>query len=292
MVRLVATFARGSVAAAVAMGVLACSGRTLIAVDPCPASELGGADGSTCTAPVDARSRDGDAAASDRPGQTLRTGLVGLWHLDEGPGATMAADASGNGNDGILMKLDSATAWTTGGHLGNALAIGAQGYVRVPMSESIASIVSGVTMSAWIYFEGPVSDYATALSRQIGTSLGQYYHLSLWQADGEPSMFITPNLDTAPTRPTWSVATPVKSWTHLAGTYDGTTANLYVDGNQVASLPVTGMFASDTTPLILGGNGNGSAVTELFPGRLDEIALYNRALDSAEIQQLAHAASF
>ena len=69
-------------------------------------------------------------------------------------------------------------------------------------------------------------------------------------------------------------------------------ATLYVDGALVDAVPRTGTFPADTTPLILGGNGNDQTVSELFPGRIDEIALYNRALDAAEIQQLANAVSF
>jgi hypothetical protein len=42
----------------------------------------------------------------------------------------------------------------------------------------------------------------------------------------------------------------------------------------------------------LGGNGNAGAVTEWFPGRLDEIALYNRALSPDEIRLLATAVAF
>lgn len=48
----------------------------------------------------------------------------------------------------------------------------------------------------------------------------------------------------------------------------------------------------NTTPIILGGNGNNQLVSERFPGRIDEIALYNRALDPNEIQQLASGVTF
>jgi len=43
------------------------------------------------------------------------------------------------------------------------------------------------------------------------------------------------------------------------------------------------------TPLILGGNGNGMGdanVTERFPGKIDEIMLYRRALSATDIAQL------
>ncbi len=57
----------------------------------------------------------------------------------------------------------------------------------------------------------------------------------------------------------------------------------------MATQALTGRFVSDTTPFILGGNGNGAGdtnVTERFPGRIDEIMLYRRALSAAEVMQL------
>jgi hypothetical protein len=67
---------------------------------------------------------------------------------------------------------------------------------------------------------------------------------------------------------------------------------LYVDGIEVNSRSISGVFPLDTRPVILGGNGNAGAVTELFPGRLDEVALYNRALRPEEIGMLANAVAF
>lgn len=256
----------------------ACSARTIIAVSP-----------------VDAMGPDADANAPDVPVvPPLRLGLVGLWHFDEGPLATMAMDSSGNGNHGTLMQVDPATAWVSGGRLGNALALEGLGYVQVPWSSSIASIVSGMTISAWIYRDGNVNVFGTAVSRQIGTTVDQYYHLSLWVMDGKLNSNLFVTADGHEERPYSPMTGSPNTWTHLAGTYDGTQAILYVGGEMVATAPLTGTFPADTTPLILGGNANGTTpvVSEFFPGRIDEIALYNRALDAQEIRQLASAPAF
>jgi hypothetical protein len=266
-----------------AAGGLGCSARTLIAVGPCLDGSAS-VDGAAC-AP------DGAATAN------LRNGLIGLWHFDETSGAAMAADSSGLANHGTLMELDPSTAWVVkGGKLGNALAVEGLGYVVVP-SASVSSIVSAVTVSAWVYVEGTIAsgnNYGTAVSRQIGTSNNQYYHLALWQAEARPHVFITTSTDLTGggPQPLSSSPTPPKVWTHLATTYDGSVATLYVNGDLINSVPRTGTFPVDTTPLILGGNGNFQTVNELFPGRIDEVALYNRALEAAEIQQLANAVSF
>jgi hypothetical protein len=84
------------------------------------------------------------------------------------------------------------------------------------------------------------------------------------------------------------------TWVHLAGTYDGNIARFYVDGQEVMSQPMTGRFMPDDTPFILGANGNGvpGMPSERFPGRIDEIMLYRRALTADEIAQLYDGALF
>ncbi len=76
---------------------------------------------------------------------------------------------------------------------------------------------------------------------------------------------------------------PANTWSHFAGTYDGTTLLVYINGMQVASLAATGALVNSSGLLSIGGNSVSSI--EYFTGRLDEIRLYNRALSVSEIQQ-------
>jgi hypothetical protein len=187
----------------------------------------------------------------------------------------------------MLVGLDPALAWVSG-HQGDALATSGVGYATVADSASIDSITTQVTVSAWVYFDGVISvadGYGTALSRQIGVTLEQYYHLSLYR-DGTPTLFIGVGANTAARVTAPQVISP-RHWTHLAGTYDGSQAVLYVDGMVAGSRSISGDFPLDTTPVILGGNGNRLLTTELFPGRLDDAALYSRALSPDEIRLLA-----
>jgi hypothetical protein len=229
-----------------------------------------------------------DAAWADSSPDSMPPGLldnlVGYWRLDDGVGSTSAVDASGWGNNGVLHSLNPNTAWVSG-RVQGALAIAHTGWVQVAPSPSIDSIVDHITVCAWVDREGPIDAWATALSRQIGTSVDQHYHLSLGQ-DGHPSFLVAADAYVELSAP--EVA-PTGTWTHVAGTYDGAVARLYVNGVEAANAALTGRIAADTTPVILGGNGNDDSgiPSELFPGRIDELMLYARALSAPEIAQIA-----
>ena len=178
--------------------------------------------------------------------------------------------------------------------VGPALETKGAGYASVPNLARIDAIETQVSLSAWVYLDDPgaIVDYATAASRQIRNTLQQHYHLALNQ-QAKPSFFANPQtpMDSV-VQPLGPTAVTTKQWTHLAGTYDGTVARLFLNGSMVASATVSGTFAKDTTPFLLGANGNGDGVSERFPGRIDEILLYNRALTSSEVAKLATAISF
>jgi hypothetical protein len=68
----------------------------------------------------------------------------------------------------------------------------------------------------------------------------------------------------------------------LARTYNGTTLRLYVNGLLVSTRPQTGTIPISTSPLQIGGD---TIYGQYFPGRIDEVRIYNRALSTADIQR-------
>jgi hypothetical protein len=74
---------------------------------------------------------------------------------------------------------------------------------------------------------------------------------------------------------------PVNEWSHVAGTYDGATLRLFVNGTQVASQAQIGNLQVNTGQLRIGGN---TSPSEFFTGRIDEVRIYDVALDQSEIQ--------
>src|SRR5205823_7816810 len=70
------------------------------------------------------------------------------------------------------------------------------------------------------------------------------------------------------------------TWQHVAGTYDGTTARIYVNGQLAASVPFSGNIGDSSTWRI---GAYGSSVFGAFGGTLDEVRIYNRALSAGEV---------
>lgn len=85
---------------------------------------------------------------------------------------------------------------------------------------------------------------------------------------------------------------PLNSWTHLAGTFDGATLKLYLNGVLNAQFnPVNTTLPVCTTPYFIGGfqpvtdcNNVTNPPFQFFNGLIDEAAVYNRALTAAEIR--------
>lgn len=243
----------------------ACSTKNLIAVDPFPCSDAG--------------------ITGCGPG--LLDYLVGYWKLNEPPGSTTARDSSSWGNDGTLVGLDAATAWVTDATApdGAALSIEGKGHITISASTSIDSVTNQMTIAAWMYLDGSITDYATAISRQIGTGYGQLYHLGV-NTNMQPVTFITPGAETNQLTRFAPAAVPQKKWFHIASTYDGSNVYVYFNGVQVDSGSVSGTFSAQTNPVILSGNTNANTITESVPGRLAEVMLYKRALPAADIMRL------
>jgi sugar lactone lactonase YvrE len=75
------------------------------------------------------------------------------------------------------------------------------------------------------------------------------------------------------------VQLPLNVWTHVAGTFDGSTLNLYVNGQSVWTGPGS-LGPINTAPVLIGGAGTCSH----FAGLIDEVKIFNRALSPSEIQ--------
>ena len=74
-------------------------------------------------------------------------------------------------------------------------------------------------------------------------------------------------------------------WHHGVVTFDGSNVRLYVDGVQVTSTSTTSLpDISGNQPLRIGANS--LSVRDIYVGDIDEVKVWNRALDTSEITKL------
>ena len=77
---------------------------------------------------------------------------------------------------------------------------------------------------------------------------------------------------------------PYNTWTHIVGVYNSTHIRIYINGiADSASAQITGKIRDSTDNLFIGNNDLSSAT---FDGLIEEVVIFNRSLDSSEVQDL------
>ncbi len=210
-------------------------------------------------------------------GSAFSNGLVGHWTFDGPDMINNVADVSGNGNTGYLNGQTATT--TVIGKVGQALEFdGVNDYVDTGITTTltnftVATWVKGIATPASGDSSGPVhkeknfqvvwdhnnSTFRGAAALSVGGS---------WYA----AKFSTLNADT---------------WYYLVATYDGETLNAYTDGVLTTSnTSPSGDASAETKPLVLGKH---AAVSNYWPGTIDDVRIYNRALSAGEVLKLYNA---
>ena len=195
--------------------------------------------------------------------------IVGVWLFDEGKGDT-TVDSSGNGHDG---KITGAK-WVDG-KFGKALEFAGAQFVTVPDAPEL-QIGDQFTMQAWFYAKD-IGDW-----RQIIAKDSEYLLRIDPPGEGNKmSAFVKPGGNWEPRA---SAFVPKKeTWTHFAAVYDsksaGSELKVFVDGVASGQSSRPGKIAKTTNPVEFGRWGGGS----YFVGIIDEVAIFNVALEEADI---------
>jgi hypothetical protein len=208
-------------------------------------------------------------------------GRVGYWKFDEASGNT-AADSTNLVNDG---SLQGSPIWRDGGGtIEGALEFDGSGdYVEVANSSSL-QMTDAVTIAAWVKSDRWDSgSYVNVIARK-GEGNPNNYQLAV--ADGVVAFYLDDS-DASGIRGNTPLNTG--TWYHLAGTWDGSTVQIYVNGvlDNDPPDPRTGTIGTDSRALYIGGRSG----TDLFDGLIDDLRIYNRNLCVDEIMELYSAGS-
>ena len=204
--------------------------------------------------------------------------LVGAWLFNEGTGGSVY-DVSGNGNTGTLTGMDPATDWV-GGDRGWALDFdGASDYVSLPAAVlDPCESANAFSIAARVYNRNLAAD---------GTVVGQWGttdQFMLWMDTGTDGYAL---IISGSTRCGEDVASAIaNTWQHVVGTWDGTTARVYVDGVLVAFSVGPRTMPGSNEPIGVGSD-DGDTASRSFDGLIGSVMLWSRALSAGDIGRLA-----
>jgi hypothetical protein len=79
---------------------------------------------------------------------------------------------------------------------------------------------------------------------------------------------------------------PIDQWTHIAGTYDGADLKVYMNGVLIpGSVKKTGSIDFKNNPYYIGYSLKESEIRH-FDGKIDDVAVFKKALSEAEIARV------
>jgi PKD repeat protein len=222
----------------------------------------------------------GSAPAAGYRDAVLADSPVAYWRLGESSG-TSAADASGGGRTGTYFGAPSFG--LQGALAGDAnTCVGFNGssqYVQVPYSSALNP--TRFSVEAWAYVTGGSGTYRAIVSNR-DYSTGNTRGFILYAASDDTWRFWLGNGTDIWEQLIGPTLAP-NTWTHLVGTFDGTTARLYVNGTLVDSATMT-LALNTARPLRIAAGENEAAPLYLLPGRVDEVAVYGAELPAARVQ--------
>jgi hypothetical protein len=211
--------------------------------------------------------------------------LVAHWSFDSVSGSTYY-DITGHGYD---AQLTGTGVTMVQGLKGNTLNCSGTGFeIEVDNSKDSFALFNALTIEAWYYsninpateiieqskiFE--FSNAAPGVRNGYGISIANNGKFDIAFSSTDGNQWV--NLFS-------STVLASKRWYHLAGTYDGSSLRIYINGKLEGTTSFTGAIRPTGLNARIGcQNYNGDTVRFLANGRIDELKVYNYALSGADI---------
>ena len=182
-------------------------------------------------------------------------------------------------NYGTLTGMDALTGGFRGttrpGGLGDVLFDGSDDHVAVVGPSNWQ--LSPITLCAWVLSTQASTNNPRVLSNDNPGATGIGFYLGRLDASGNAFYGIGAGgfRDSG-------YALTLNAWHHLAVTYDGVTARLYVDGTERDSYAAASLTYTPTNSLEIGASQGLEAGTFWY-GRIDDVRIYNYAISATSL---------
>ena len=209
-------------------------------------------------------------------------GLIGWWKLDETTGTSITDSKFGNtgtftGNANVIPIAGSAD--------GGLSFDGSNDEIEVPF-DPLFNVGAEVTIAAWVRPTGAMAGW-NVIAQQTNPGFYETYGL---MANDTTNQFMfaisTSSGDGISVQSTTTTANVSDTWTHVAGTYDGATLRIYINGVEENTLAATGTIQVETLPFTIGAGYNNGTLNENWIGGIDDVMLFNRGLSAQEIDDI------
>jgi hypothetical protein len=220
----------------------------------------------------------------------INTTPTAYYRLGEPSGS--AIDSSPNGLTGTYVGSPTLNAGgaLTGDPNGAVLLNGTSQYVNIPATALIDSLVNSWSIEAWVYPTAALNSAADSgcavVSRALGTTVP--FTLAYGRVDG---VGITDSRiwggfynGTAWKIVADTATATLNTYTHYVLTWNGTSLILYRNGLLVNTTIAGAADVANSTslPTYIGRRWD-SAGTVFFPGRIDEVSIYNTPVNSQRV---------
>lgn len=212
----------------------------------------------------------------------LQRGLVGQWDFNGNMNDLTPNGGNGTNVNGATLTTDRK------GRVDSAYSFnGTNQQITVPDSPAV-SPTTGMTVQAW--FKGSVqntsyagSGIAGIVSKDVGLGIDNPPYVI--QVSNGTLALITVSSDNT-FRSVGTSGLLDNTWYHAVGTYDGTNACLYLNGVLKQCTPQAPL--ADTSGLLRIGQQK-NAAARYFQGTIDDVRIYNRAVNQTEVTALYEA---
>ncbi|MCK9212400.1 MAG: carboxypeptidase regulatory-like domain-containing protein [Ignavibacteriaceae bacterium] len=201
-----------------------------------------------------------------------------------------ANDESGNGNNGTVNG-----ATLSSDRFGNANKAysfnGTSNYIEV-LDNPTLRFTNSFSISLWVSLTSPyrLNYNMTLLGKSLGSTYRDSYtiYTGYWGAGVRSTCTGSGTISGGEEGITSTFGLEISTWYNTTWAFDKTSnqQSLYINGNLIKSQSISYSIDYDNHPLAIGRGLLNGSFAEFLDGKLDDIRIYNRALNATEIQQL------